>query len=219
MDEGSNSLIEDLGSADQSNLFPYIDRDNVHGLNLEIPENAKGVIKPWSDREDTTLFADSGVDDQVRQGFTSPINATYHARPTVEATDAIPRNLRTLLGRGEATPRHLRIYANYPNIIDFADAENTKPHLNISLLEGETSAVEYPLRAAAFRSVHSLSLYFRDSVGGEQSRVYFIGFKGDCPSWRKEATKKLEVPASNATDAPIVDKVQQKVGGQQATAR
>jgi len=65
-----------------------------------------------------------------------------------------------LAGRGECTPRHLRIYANYPNIIDFADAESTKPHLNISLLEGETNAVEYPLRVAAFRSVHSLSLYF-----------------------------------------------------------
>jgi hypothetical protein len=58
------------------------------------------------------------------------------------------------------TPRHLKIFANYPNIIDFADAENTKPHLDISLLEGGTEAVEYPLRVAAFTSVHSLSLYF-----------------------------------------------------------
>jgi hypothetical protein len=63
-------------------------------------------------------------------------------------------------GRGDTTPRHLRVYANYPNIIDFNDAENTKPHLNISLSEGETAVVEYPLRVAAFTSVHSLSLYF-----------------------------------------------------------
>lgn len=63
-------------------------------------------------------------------------------------------------GRGESTPRHLRVYANYPNIVDFSDAENTTPHLNISLLEGETAVVEYPLKVAAFSSVHSLSLYF-----------------------------------------------------------
>jgi hypothetical protein len=63
-------------------------------------------------------------------------------------------------GRGESTPRHLRVYANYPNIVDFGDAETTKPHLNISLLEGETAVVEYPLKVAAFSSVHSLSLYF-----------------------------------------------------------
>lgn len=63
-------------------------------------------------------------------------------------------------GRGDTTPRHLRVYANYPNIIDFNDAENTKPHLNISLSEGETAVVEYPLKVAAFTSVHSLSLYW-----------------------------------------------------------
>ena len=38
---------------------------SVHGLNLDIPEQAKAVIKTWSDREDTTVYADSGVDDQV----------------------------------------------------------------------------------------------------------------------------------------------------------
>ena len=63
-------------------------------------------------------------------------------------------------GRGEVTPRHLRIYANHPTIVDFADAEATKPHLNMSLLEGETGVVEYPLRVAAFTSITSLSLFF-----------------------------------------------------------
>jgi hypothetical protein len=56
------------------------------------------------------------------------------------------------------------MFANYSNIIDFADAENTKPHLDISLLEGETGTVEYPLRIAAFTSVHALSLYFVSRV-------------------------------------------------------
>jgi hypothetical protein len=37
----------------------------VHGLNLSVPEDAKAVIKSWDEREDTTRFADSGVDDQV----------------------------------------------------------------------------------------------------------------------------------------------------------
>ena len=57
-------------------------------------------------------------------------------------------------------PRHLRIYANHSTIVDFAEAEPIRPHLNISLLEGETGVVEYPMRAATFASVHSLSLFF-----------------------------------------------------------
>jgi hypothetical protein len=65
------------------------------------------------------------------------------------------------LGRGEVTPRRLRIYANRPNIVDFSDAEaGVKPQLDLSLLEGETKAVEYPLRVAAFSSINTLSIFF-----------------------------------------------------------
>lgn len=119
--------------------------------------------------------------------------------------------------------------------MDFAEAELTKPQLNISLLEGETGVVEYPLRVAAFTSVNSLSLFFvsqvlinqssahvflqNDSVGGDLSRIYYIGFKGDMRSTKREVNSKLEVPAPNAADAPLVDRVSEKTGGQQTTAR
>ena len=39
---------------------------SVYGLNLSVPEDAKAIIKPWDQREDTSQFIDSGVDDQVR---------------------------------------------------------------------------------------------------------------------------------------------------------
>jgi hypothetical protein len=39
---------------------------SVHGLNLTVPEDARAVIKPWNERDDTEFFAESGVDDQVR---------------------------------------------------------------------------------------------------------------------------------------------------------
>jgi hypothetical protein len=39
----------------------------VHGLNLTVPEDAKETIKPWDERESTEKFAESNVDDQVRQ--------------------------------------------------------------------------------------------------------------------------------------------------------
>jgi hypothetical protein len=38
----------------------------VHGLNLTVPEDAKETIKPWDERESTEKFAESNVDDQVR---------------------------------------------------------------------------------------------------------------------------------------------------------
>jgi hypothetical protein len=136
------------------------------------------------------------------------------------------------------------VYANFPNIIDFSDAEGTRPHLDISLLE-ETAVTEYPLRVAAFANVSTLSLFFvrppiflslvylnfskkyafckfklqSDASGGEVTRLYYVGFKGDTRSAKKDATDKLEIPAANAADAPLVDRVGEKSGAAQTTAR
>lgn len=37
----------------------------MHGLNLTIPEDAQAIIKSWNEREDTSNYVDSGVDDQL----------------------------------------------------------------------------------------------------------------------------------------------------------
>ncbi|PPQ89233.1 hypothetical protein CVT25_001312 [Psilocybe cyanescens] len=205
-DTANNSLAADLSGTDASNLFRVIDRDNVYGLNLTVPEDAKQVIKPWDEREDNAKYIDSNVDDQliIHIPFTQNVRI---------------RSVLIKMGRGELTPRHLRIYANHSTIVDFSDIESTKPQLNISLLEGETGVVEYPLRVASFVSVHSLSLFFSESVGGDNSRIYFIGFKGDMRSVKREANSRLEVPAPNAADAPLSERASHKASGMQTTAR
>ncbi|PAV15441.1 hypothetical protein PNOK_0920500 [Pyrrhoderma noxium] len=177
-DEG-NSIRDELAGVDTSSLFSVIDRENVHGLNLSVPEDARAIIKPWNEREDTEKHADSGVDDQL------VIHVPFSQNVRV-------RSLILKLGRGEFTPRHLRIYANHTNIVDFAEADTTRPHLNITLLEGATDATEYPLRAAVFANVFSLSLHFGESVGGEISRLYYIGFKGETRQMRKDSSGSAE---------------------------
>ncbi|KAK0238264.1 DUF1000-domain-containing protein [Armillaria nabsnona] len=212
-----NSIAATLNGLELSNLYGVIDKDNVHGLNLTVPEDAKAVIKPWDQREDNEKYAESGVDDQII------IHVPFSQNVKI-------KSVLLKLGEGESTPRHLRIYANHPTIVDFADAENTKPQVNISLLEGETGVTEYPLRVAAFTSITSLSLFFvsltclphhhqSESVGEEMSRIYYIGFKGELRSPQKDANTKLDIPAANAADAPLFDRLSEKAGGQQTTAR
>ena len=67
---------------------------------------------------------------------------------------------RSSAGRGELAPRHLRIFANHATIVDFEDAEVTKPQLNVTLQEGEVGVIEYPLNTPAFANIHSLSVFF-----------------------------------------------------------
>lgn len=58
-----------------------------------------------------------------------------------------------------------------------------------------------------------------DSVGGDLSRVYYVGFKGDSRTNRKEVANKLEIPAADAADTPLIDRLKQNAGGRQTTAR
>jgi len=200
------SNASQLVGSNTDNLYGVIDRDNVHGLNLTVPEDAKETIKPWDERESTEKFAESNVDDQL----------VIHV-PFVQNVRI--KSLLLKLGRGDVTPRHLRVYVNRANAIDFSEVDDVQPSLNISLLEGETSVTEYPLRMVAFSSINSLSLFFSDSVGEESSRVYYIGFKGETRVIRKEGSNKLEIPAANAADASLTDRVREKSAAQQPTAK
>jgi len=64
-----------------------------------------------------------------------------------------------------------------------------------------------------------VSHFQSDSVGGDVSRIYYVGFKGDTRELRKDADTKLDIRAANAADAPLVDRITEKTAGQQTTAR
>lgn len=53
------------GEGANANLWAFIDRDNVVGLNLVQPGDAPKVIKTWDERLDEEEFVESGVDDEV----------------------------------------------------------------------------------------------------------------------------------------------------------
>jgi len=162
-------------------------------LNLTIPEDARSIVKPWDEREDDSKFAESGVDDQI-----------IIQVPFVQSVRI--RSILLRLGRGELAPNHLRVYANHTSIVDFSDAQTIKPQMNISLLDGQTGVTEYPVRAATFSSVNSVSLFFSDAQGGETTRLYYLGFKGEARGALREAGTRLDIKAQNAPDATIVDK-------------
>jgi len=120
------------------------------------------------------------------------------------------RSIIIKTGRGEICPSRLRVYVNHTAIVDFTDAGVMKPQMDFTLLTDQSNVTEYPVRITSFVNVNTLSLLFSDSPGGDVSRVYYIGFKGETMKPFREPGNRLEVRASNAPDAEIVDKVADK---------
>ena len=56
-------------------------------------------------------------------------------------------------------------------------------------------------------------------MGEDNTRIYYIGFKGETRTIRKEGSNKLEVPAATAADAPLVDRLREKGAAHQPTAK
>ncbi|PVF93669.1 DUF1000-domain-containing protein [Serendipita vermifera] len=189
------------GYGDASNLFGVVDRDRVNGLNLTVPEDARELIKPWDMREDTGKYVDSGVDDQLI------INVPFTQNVRL-------KSLLIKVGHGEMSPQRLRLYLNQPSGVGFDEAESLKPHLDIALLQGQSSVTEYPLRVAAFSNVFSISLFFDNAVGDEMTRLYYIGFKGDARQQTKDPNTRTEVPAENSAQAKLIDRLTEKSNNQ-----
>ncbi|KAF8625167.1 hypothetical protein AX15_005527 [Amanita polypyramis BW_CC] len=192
--------------SEPANLYSLVDKQNIYGLNLSVPETARDIIKPWDQRDSTTTYAESNVDDQL----------ILHV-PFLESVRI--KSIFIKVGRGESAPRHLNVYVNNPTIVDFDDAENMKPQIELTLREDDGGVVEYPFRVTTFGNVTSLSLFFKDSEGGDMSRIYYLGFKGDLRTLRASGTSALEVPTAGSAEARLIDKMKNKLGAQQTMTR
>jgi hypothetical protein len=174
---------------------------SIHGLNLPIPETARDVIKPWDARDSTDKYAESNVDDQL----------IIHV-PFLESVRIKSILIKT--GRGDLAPQNLNVYTNPPTIVDFADAEsgNVKPQLETALKTDEAGVVEYPVKAAVFGNISSLSLFFvsvnwvsgtglndridyRKTRRGETLRGYIMwGSKEKCDRCEYQGRPRLKYP-------------------------
>ncbi|CDZ98006.1 Thioredoxin-like protein [Phaffia rhodozyma] len=203
------------GSTSSTNLYPYIDTDNVWGLNLEEPSRstltaiagesgstslvdrqagegrgeAKVVIKSWEDREDDSSWVESGVDDQLI------LNIPFVQNVRV-------RSILIKTGRGETAPSVVKIFANRPEGLTFSEIESDLKPTQELALHGE-DVVEYPLRVQSFKDVVSIGLFFGEPEGSDKSRVYYIGFLGDPRNPQKDNDTELTIPAALGADAPI----------------
>jgi len=170
-------------------LLPYIDIGSVTCGNEEEPESIKKCFRPWSDREDETLYVDSDADEQllVFVPFTGDVKL---------------KSITLITGEGEARPTKMKVFKNREGI-DFDLAEELTAVQEWELAEAppeNTTGIEYHTRITQFQGLQNITLFFPENAGAEQSRIRYIAFKGECNKVVRRTVITVAETAANPAD-------------------
>jgi len=169
----------------EESLYSRTDRDNVRCLNEREPNSGKNVIKPWNERDDTTKYVESDVDEQliVFIPFTGSVKL---------------KSISIKTGPGDSCPSKLKVYINRDDV-DFDTVEGYIATQEWELVQSP-DVVEYQTRITKMYNVRNLSLYFPENFGDEVTRIYYIGLKGEWTEIKKDHVITLYEATPNPAD-------------------
>ncbi|XP_069126408.1 PITH domain-containing protein 1-like [Argopecten irradians] len=156
--------ITEAEKAAAYSLFLKIDTQRVECLNEAVDGSGKDVFKPWDKRLDKEKFVESDADEELL--FNIPFTGSVKLKGII------------IIGGEEDThPNQMRIYKNRPNMT--FDACGSEPDQMFELHPDPTGALEYSTKVARFNSVEHLSIHFPTNFGADNTKVYYIGLRGD----------------------------------------
>lgn len=144
------------------NLSYFTSFDSQEVLNSE--DEGRNVFKPFEQRLDFERFVQSDVDQELL--FNIPF------------TGNIKLKAIRIIGPDDLShPKKVKLFKNRPKMT--FDDVNVKADEVFELERDLTGSIEYSTKVVTFNSVHHLSLYFPENFGEEQSRLYYIGLRGE----------------------------------------
>ena len=87
-------------------------------------------------------------------------------------------------GEDESHPKSVRLYKNRGNMT-FDDVKGESDQ-EFELMVDTAGTIEYPVKIVKFSSVYNLTLHFPKSVGGDQTKIYWIGLRGEFTETQRE---------------------------------
>jgi len=193
------------GTTASQNLYPYIIHQLCHGLNLEDAEALVKILRPHNERDERTeSVSNLETDDGIM------INVQFNELVRV-------KQIMISVPPSGDRPQRCRIWVNRPNGVDLDEVDEMPPEQDFELLEGESGAIDYPVKIAKFSNVSTLSLFF-SSHRLDPFKIWYLGFKGESRSYKREPGEAMSIGAENTADS-IVDGVREKQGPAQTTIR
>ncbi|XP_063529929.1 PITH domain-containing protein GA19395 [Cydia strobilella] len=157
-----HSSSEELGI--QYNLYEKIDKDNLQCLNEMVEGSGKTVFKPWEMRHDTTHFVESDADEELL--FNIPFTGNVKLKGIKVASE-----------NSDAHPSKLRLFKNKPNMT--FDDVTMEPDQVFELHRDSEGVLEYAPKIVTFSSVTHLTMHFPSNFGADNTKIYYIGLKGE----------------------------------------
>nr|POE54896.1 pith domain-containing protein p35g2.02 [Quercus suber] len=107
----------------------------------------------------------------------------------------------------------LKLYLNRDDL-DFSTAASLAPTQTLDLAQSN-DVQEIPVKRALFNTVRSLDLFFEDNWGAgdeEQTRLSYLGFKGEWMRLNREPVSFLYEAAANPKDHKMASGVGERLG-------
>lgn len=145
-------------------LYRRIDLDKLQCLNESRDGDGRLVFKPWDQRNERDKFVESDADEELL--FNIPFTGSV--------------KLKGIIISGEdddSHPAEIRLYKNIPQM-SFDDT-GREPEQAFRLNKDPVASLEYPTKIARFSNVQHLSIHISKNFGSENTRVYYIGLRGE----------------------------------------
>ncbi|KAJ4301393.1 hypothetical protein N0V90_003485 [Kalmusia sp. IMI 367209] len=194
---------DDITPALQNLLYQQIDFSKLRTLNEDESDQGRNICqKTWAERMNLEPELRSFADEQILMivPFTGQVR------------------LHSILIRtspGPHSPKTLKVFIN-DDTLDFDTASTKAPTQTLSV--SQTSEVqEIPVKRAHFNTTRSLALFFEDNWSGgeeDETRISYLGFKGDFMKLNKEPVNFLVEMSANPSDHKAIVGVKEGLGRQ-----
>lgn len=148
----------------QYSLYTKIDLNNLECLNEGTDGSGKTVFKPYEERLNFEKFVESDADEELL--FNIPFSGNIKLK-----------GFRIIGANDDSHPKKIRLFKNRPGMT-FDDAKVIADQ-EFDLYRDPTGELEYPTKIVVFSSVHHLTLHIPTNFGEDQTKIYYIGLKGE----------------------------------------
>ncbi|PSN61748.1 DUF1000-domain-containing protein [Corynespora cassiicola Philippines] len=180
---------DDITPALQNLLYEQIDFSKLQTLNEDDSNSGRAICqKTWAQRMNNEPELKSSADEQLL--MIVPFTGQVRLHSILIRTSPTP-----------SCPKTLKVFVNQ-DTMDFETASEKEPTQVLSV--SQTSDVqEIPVKRAYFNTTRSLALFFEDNWSGgdeDETRISYLGFKGDFMKLNKEPVSVLYEASANPAD-------------------